>query len=49
MTEKEKKEYNEYNEFLEMKKTQRIESGFAVEDADLNPALLFKASKDFKL
>jgi len=36
MTEKEKKEYNE---FLEMKKTQRIESGFAVEDADLNPAL----------
>ena len=36
MTEQEKKEYNE---FLEMKKTQRIESGFAVEDADLNPAL----------
>lgn len=36
MTEQEKKEYNE---FLEQKKTQRIESGFAVEDADLNPAL----------
>lgn len=36
MTEKEKKEYNE---FLEQKKTQRIESGFKVEDADLNPAL----------
>lgn len=36
MTEQEKKEYNE---FLEMKKTQRIESGFAVEDADLNPVL----------
>lgn len=36
MTEQEKKEYNE---FLEMKKTQRIESGFAVEDADINPAL----------
>lgn len=39
MTEKEKKEYKEYNDFLEMKKTQRIESGFAVEDADINPAL----------
>ena len=36
MTEQEKKEYNE---FLEHKKTQRIESGFAVEDADLNPTL----------
>ena len=36
MTEQEKKEYNE---FLEQKKTQRIESGFKVEDADLNPAL----------
>ncbi len=36
MTEQEKKEYNE---FLERKKTQRIESGFKVEDADLNPAL----------
>ena len=36
MTELEKKEYNE---FLEQKKTQRIESGFKVEDADLNPAL----------
>ena len=36
MTEQEKKDYNE---FLEQKKTQRIESGFKVEDADLNPAL----------
>lgn len=36
MTEQEKKEYGE---FLERKKTQRIESGFKVEDADLNPAL----------
>ena len=36
MTDKEKKEYNE---FLEQKKTQRIESGFVVEDVDLNPAL----------
>ena len=36
MTEQENKEYNE---FLEQKKNQRIESGFAVEDADLNPAL----------
>lgn len=29
----------EYREFLEQKKTQRIESGFKVDDADLNPAL----------
>lgn len=36
MTEQENREYNE---FLETKKAQRIESGFAVEDADLNPAL----------
>ena len=28
-----------YNEFLEMKKTQKIVSGFQVEDADLNPIL----------
>lgn len=29
----------EYFEFLEQKKTQRVESGFHVEEADLNPAL----------
>lgn len=33
------KDFNEYLEFLEQKKTQRIESGFNVEDEDLNPAL----------
>ena len=32
-------EIREYNEFLEQKKTQRIESGFQIEDADLNPML----------
>lgn len=32
-------EIRDYNEFLEQKKTQRIESGFAVDDADLNPML----------
>lgn len=29
----------EYLEFLEQKKTQRVESGFYVEEADLNHAL----------
>lgn len=32
-------EIREYNEFLNTKKTQRIESGFTVEDTDLNPYL----------
>ena len=32
-------ERKEYLEFLEHKKTKRIESGFNVDDADLNPAL----------
>lgn len=36
MTEQERKEYNE---FLETKKSQRIESGFSVDDDGLNPAL----------
>ena len=36
MTTEQKKEYQE---FLEMKKQQRIESGFKVNDDDLNPAL----------
>lgn len=34
-----RQDFNEYLEFLEQKKTQRVESGFAVEDSDLNPAL----------
>ena len=34
-----KEENNQYNEFLERKRTQRIESGFEVQDEDLNPAL----------
>ena len=34
-----RQDFNEYLEFLEQKKTQRIESGFVVEDSDLNPAL----------
>ncbi len=29
----------DYLEFLEHKKTQRVDSGFVVDEADLNPAL----------
>jgi SNF2 family DNA or RNA helicase len=38
------KELQEYNAFLEKKKQSRIESGFSVEDKDLNP-LLFNFQK----
>ncbi|MBR1526872.1 MAG: hypothetical protein IJ640_09490 [Prevotella sp.] len=34
-----RQKFNEYLEFLERKKTQRIESGFVVDDSDLNPVL----------
>lgn len=34
-----RQDFNEYLEFLEQKKTQRVESGFVVEDSDLNHAL----------